>query len=95
VSDKEKVLEANDRFLEQEAEHKNIVTPDKDDQQQIENVVISNIKQRPAPPDLSCRKPSISYTVAKKDAEEEIEPEESKQSDFSLTSFEVPDTDRQ
>ena len=44
VSDKRKVLEADDRFLEDEIEFAKTVTPDKAVQQQIENVVISNVK---------------------------------------------------
>jgi len=36
----------------------------------------------------------MSHAFSKKDVDEEIEDEESKQSDFSLTSFEVPDSER-
>ena len=56
--------------------------------------MISDVKKRPTPPDMSSKKPSVSHAFRKKYVDEEIEPEESKQSDFSLTSFEVPDTDR-
>lgn len=46
VSDKRNVLEADDRFLDEEIEFTKTVTPGKGKavQQQIENVVISNVK---------------------------------------------------